>query len=113
MLSLSFGIFVLRECDISEEPPLVVACAGVWNAIVVFTNCRKYGLTQGPNPLPIVYRGFLWLIGRDEVTPTAFICEEQFRCRSVGDIWAEPCGLLREIVNWYYLSHLESRGCFC
>lgn len=45
----------------------------MWNAIVVFTNCRKYGVTQGPIPLPIDYRGFLWLIGRDRVTPTTFI----------------------------------------
>jgi hypothetical protein len=77
VLSLSFGIFVHRECDISEEPPLVLTRAAVWNAIVVFTNCRKYGVTQGPIPLPIDYRGFLWLIGRDEVTPTTFICEDQ------------------------------------
>lgn len=77
VLHLSFSIFVRRECDIGEEPPLALACAGVWNAIILFTNCRKYGVTQGPIPIPIDYRGFLWLIGRDEVTPTTFICEER------------------------------------
>ena len=77
VLSLSFGIFVHRECDIGEDPPLFLTCAGVWNAIILFTNCHKYGVTQGPVPIPIYYRRFLWLIGRDEATPTTFICDEQ------------------------------------
>jgi hypothetical protein len=77
VLCLSFGIFVHRECDISDEPPLVLTCVDVWNAIILFTKCRKYVVTQDPIPLPIDYSGFLWLIGRDEVTPTTFICEER------------------------------------
>ena len=71
---LSFGIFVHRECDIGEYPPLVLVCAGVWNAIILFADCHKYGVTQGPLPIPTDYHGFLWLIGRDEATPTTFIC---------------------------------------